>query len=96
MLVGDDGIVLPNIPKGTPVNLLASIDLLGADERDSEARKAHQKQLVTLLRQIIRDLKAQQKSVRERRRVADAPEDEQVPGFRRQQGPLLRHEPPAR
>jgi hypothetical protein len=58
MLVSDDGIVLPNIPQGTPVNLLASIDLLGADERDQATRKAHQKQLVKLLRQIIRDLKA--------------------------------------
>jgi hypothetical protein len=59
MLVSDDGIVLPNIPKGTPVNLLASIDLLGADEKDPAARKARQKQLVTVLRRIIRDLKAE-------------------------------------
>jgi hypothetical protein len=59
MLVRDDGIVLPNIPEGTPVNLLASIDLLGADERDRTARKQHQKQLVALLRTIIRDLKAE-------------------------------------
>jgi hypothetical protein len=58
MLVSEDGIRLPNIPQGTPVNLLASIDLLGADERDDDARKAHQKQLVALLRQITRDLKA--------------------------------------
>jgi hypothetical protein len=58
MLVRDDGIVLPNIPEGTPVNLLASLDLLGADQRDPDARKQHQKQLVTLLRTIIRDLKA--------------------------------------
>ena len=59
MLVSDDGIVLPNIPKGTPVNLLANIDLLGADEKDPAARKARQKQLVTLLRRIIGDLKAE-------------------------------------
>ena len=59
MLVGEDGIVLPNIPEGTPVNLLASLDLLGADERDRDARKQHQKQLVTLLKTIIRDLKAE-------------------------------------
>jgi hypothetical protein len=59
MLVRADGIVLPNIPEGTPVNLLASLDLLGADERDRDARKQHQKQLVTLLKTIIRDLKAE-------------------------------------
>jgi hypothetical protein len=58
MLVSEDGILLPNIPQGTPVNLLASIDLLGADERDDDVRKAHQKQLVALLRQITRELKA--------------------------------------
>ena len=96
MLVSDDGIVLPNIPKGTPVNLLASIDLLGADEKDPAARKARQKQLVTLLRRIIRDLKAEQEPVRERGDLADAPEDEQVPRLRREQGPLLRNEPPGR
>jgi len=57
MLVGDQGIVLPDIPAGTPVNLLSSVDLMGADERDPNARKAHQKQLVALFRQVIRDLK---------------------------------------
>jgi hypothetical protein len=60
MLVSDDGIVLPNIPEGTPVSLLASVDLLGVDERDPQVRKQHQKKLVALLKQVIRDLKSNQ------------------------------------
>jgi hypothetical protein len=39
------------------VNLLSSVDLLGADERDRKLRAAHQKQLVALFRRVIRDLK---------------------------------------
>ena len=44
------------IPKDTPVSLLTSIDLLGADLPETE-RKAHVKKLLDLLEQMKRELK---------------------------------------
>lgn len=44
------------IPQGTPVSLLSSADLIGADLPDAE-RRAQTKRLVGLLKQITRELK---------------------------------------
>ena len=46
------------IPKGTPVSLLANLDLLNQDAVGLEARKAHFKELLQLLDTTIRDLKS--------------------------------------
>jgi hypothetical protein len=44
------------IPKGTPVSLVTSMDLLGADKQGEE-RKQHREQLLRLLKQIKAELK---------------------------------------
>ncbi len=44
-------------PKGTPVSLLTSTDLLGADLPEAE-RREHLKRLARLLAQMKRELKA--------------------------------------
>ncbi|WP_152555662.1 hypothetical protein [Methylomarinum vadi] len=55
-LVGERGIELGPIPKGTPVNLLSGIDL---DRRDGIIdRIKHKAQLLTLLLKIKKDLKS--------------------------------------
>lgn len=55
-LVGDEGLELGPIPKGTPVSLLSNIDL---DKRDGVIdRIKHKKQLIKLLLKIKNDLKA--------------------------------------
>lgn len=54
--VGENGIEIGPIPKGTPVNLLSNIDL---DKRDSIiARVKHKVELIKLLKQLKKDLKA--------------------------------------
>jgi hypothetical protein len=54
--VGEKGIELGPIPKGTPVNLLTNIDL---DRRDNViARVKHKIELIKLLKKIKKDLKA--------------------------------------
>jgi hypothetical protein len=54
--VGEKGIELGPIPKGTPVNLLTNIDL---DRRDNIiARVKHKVELIRLLKKIKKDLKA--------------------------------------
>jgi hypothetical protein len=55
-LIGEKGIELGPIPKGTPVNLLTNIDL---DKRDNIiARVKHKIELIKLLKKIKKDLKA--------------------------------------
>ncbi len=55
-LVGEKGIELGPIPKGTPVNLLTNIDL---DRRDSIIKRlSHKIELLKLLHKIKKDLKA--------------------------------------
>jgi hypothetical protein len=44
------------IPKGTPVSLVTSMDLLGADKQGEE-RQQHREQLLRLLKQIKAELK---------------------------------------
>lgn len=56
-LVGDAGIEIGPIPKGTPVNLLANLTLTSAS-RDLGERLAHDKKLLAVLLRIKRDLEA--------------------------------------
>ncbi len=54
-LVGDDGIVIGPIPAGTPVDLLANIDLLG-ETTGVEDKVKHQEKVVALLLKMKTDL----------------------------------------
>ncbi len=54
-LVGDDGIVIGPIPAGTPVDLLANIDLLG-ETTGVEDKIKHQEKVVALLVKMKADL----------------------------------------
>jgi hypothetical protein len=55
-LFRDGEVSIGPIPKGTPVSLITSMDLLGADlPRDQQSE--HRKKLVTLLKQIKAELK---------------------------------------
>ncbi len=55
-LFRDGEVSIGPIPKGTPVSLITSMDLLGADLPE-EQQKEHRKKLVTLLKQIQAELK---------------------------------------
>jgi hypothetical protein len=57
MLIRDGSVQIGPIPQGTPVNLLANVDLMGADLPDGPERRDHVKRLLTLLLQAKRDLK---------------------------------------
>jgi hypothetical protein len=54
-LVGDDGVVIGPIPAGTPVDLLANIDLLG-ETTGVEDKVKHQEKVVALLLKMKTDL----------------------------------------
>ena len=56
-ILGEGGIELGPIPKGTPVNLLTNINLR-PDNQNLQERAAHDTKLVSLLLKIKRDLKA--------------------------------------
>jgi hypothetical protein len=56
MFFRDGEVMVGPIPKGAPVSLFTSLDLTGADLPD-EQRKAQRKRLLTLLKQITRELK---------------------------------------
>ena len=56
-LVGDDGIVIGPIPAGTPVDLLANLDLLG-ETTGVEDKLQHQKKVVALLLKMKHDLES--------------------------------------
>ncbi|MGE3959621.1 MAG: hypothetical protein AB7H96_23095 [Vicinamibacterales bacterium] len=56
MFFRDGEVTIGPIPKGTPVSLFTSMDLTGADLPDDQ-RRAQQKRLVALLKQITRELK---------------------------------------
>ncbi len=56
MFIRDGEVVIGPIPKGTPVSLLTSLDMTGADLPDAE-RKAQRKKLLRLIQQIKRELK---------------------------------------
>jgi hypothetical protein len=55
-LVGDDGIEIGPIPTGTPVNLLANVDLLG-ENRDGLARAQRDGEILDLLIKVKKALK---------------------------------------
>jgi len=71
MLFRDGSLQIGPIPKGTPVNLLASVDLMGADLPAGKERIDHVKKLVDLLGEAKRDLK-QGKNFFENQAVMDA------------------------
>jgi hypothetical protein len=54
---GHGGLEIGPIPKGTPVGLLANLQLI-AETNDPAARLSHDQRLVTLLAKAIHDLKA--------------------------------------
>ena len=54
-LFGDDGIVLGPIPKGTPVDLISNLDLLGSGLGPEEQVK-HQERVLSLLLKMQHDL----------------------------------------
>mgnify|MGYP003337937723 CR=1 FL=1 len=56
MFFRDGDISIGPIPEGTPISLLTSMDITGADLPEAE-RQAHQKKLVGLLKQATRELK---------------------------------------
>ncbi len=56
-LFGDDGVVIGPIPAGTPVDLLANIDILG-ETTDVQDKLAHQKKVLELLLKMKHDLEA--------------------------------------
>ncbi len=56
MFIRDGEVVIGPIPKGTPVSLLTSLDITGADLPDAE-RRAQRKRLLRLIQQIKRELK---------------------------------------
>ncbi|HKH45093.1 MAG TPA: hypothetical protein VKM72_10560 [Thermoanaerobaculia bacterium] len=56
-ILGEGGIEIGPIPKGTPVNLLTNLNLL-PDNQTTQQRLAHDKKLLDLLVKIKRDLKA--------------------------------------
>jgi len=56
-VVGEMGLEIGPIPKGTPVNLLANLNLL-PDNQSTLQKLGHDKQLLELLVKIKRDLKA--------------------------------------
>ena len=60
-LFGDEGIVIGPIPAGTPVDLLANLDLLG-ETAGVEDKIAHQKKVVDLLLKMKHDLESLPKS----------------------------------
>jgi hypothetical protein len=55
--VADNEIVIGPIPAGTPVDLLANIDLLGED-MSAEDKLTHQKNVVNLLLKMKQDLES--------------------------------------
>jgi hypothetical protein len=56
-IFGKDGIEIGPIPAGTPVNLLANVELL-SESTDLVQRLLHQKKILALLLKIKHDLKA--------------------------------------
>lgn len=56
-LFGREGVEIGPIPKGTPVNLLANLQLL-SESADPSERLAHDKKVLDLILKIKRDLKA--------------------------------------
>ena len=56
-LVGDEGVEIGPIPAGTPVNLLANLEMV-SEADDLPARAAHEKKVLTLLLKAKHDLKA--------------------------------------
>src|SRR5262249_2379637 len=57
MFVRDDGIELPHIPAGTPIGLIANLDLLALDT-PIEQRKGRLKELADLAHQVKDELNA--------------------------------------
>ena len=70
-LVRDGAVQIGPIPEGTPVNLLANVDLMGADLPAGRERLDHIKRLANLLAQAKSDLK-QKKNFFENPAVMDA------------------------
>jgi hypothetical protein len=56
-LFGDEGVVIGPIPAGTPIDLLANIDILG-ETTGVEDKLAHQKKVLDLLLKMKHDLEA--------------------------------------
>jgi hypothetical protein len=56
-LFGDDGIVIGPIPAGTPIDLLANLDIMG-ETTGVEDQVAHQKKVVDLLLKMKHDLES--------------------------------------
>jgi hypothetical protein len=67
-LFGDDGIVIGPIPAGTPIDLLANIDLLG-ETTGVEDKLAHQKKVLDLLLKMKEDLEKHPNDDEEARKV---------------------------
>ena len=95
----EGGVEIGPIPKGTPVNLLANLELRAGRRRPGRARRARAEAAAASLRELERDLKsAGDAASDEELRQAFAPlaprdaRAEQVPGLRGQPRPLLRHE----
>jgi hypothetical protein len=55
-LFGEGGVVLGPVPKGTPVDLLANIDLLGEDASTPVEKLKHQEKVLNLLLKMKHDL----------------------------------------
>jgi hypothetical protein len=56
-LFGDDGVVIGPIPAGTPIDLLANLDILG-ETTGVEDKIAHQKKVLELLLKMKHDLES--------------------------------------
>ena len=80
------------IPKGTPVSLLTSMDLLGADLPEAE-REAQRDKLLAPAQADQARAETRQRHLQQPQHHGDDALDEQVPGPGDQQGALLRDEP---
>jgi hypothetical protein len=56
-LFSEGSVKIGPLPKGTPIGLLANMDLLGADLKSDEERRAHRKKLLDLIKRAKRELK---------------------------------------
>jgi hypothetical protein len=79
-IFGDGGITIGPIPKGTPVNLLANIELV-SENPDPKVRAQHNKDLFEFVNALLKDLK----------KLGDKPSDDEArKAFVNLVGPMLK------
>ena len=90
-LFRDGEVSIGPIPKGTPVSLITSMDLLGADLPTDQQRRTSQ-EAGDAAQADQGGAQTRRRCLRQPQRVGNDALDEQLPGPRDQQGPLLRDE----